>query len=662
MSIDAYNIMDNVFWGMYVKEGGSITCRETVNKNFVINSIPTISNAKTVSNNVFLDSVISLDNVNCVLNNTVIHGTITGKNCSIELIGGNHVGNECCLNVDNNTSEALVQNFLENGSSLTAYTEDTIVHRCDASGNVMFGAIGKGIRGCFCMGQGGFDSRNGSLRQYTEQQFARSITSMSMLENQYNVTQSSLMTTNFGPNPVMTTTYSVVAGIGNTAYGIHSSTVIGKSNVVGYHSNQGYYEYPTDSIGMFYADIFGESNMVFANDTFVMNAVHGGRNHVFTNVMTDSQIFGRENKIAERPVPTVMSCAQVKALQEQYESDQTVQLPGYIKMSDSGTIYEYNGSGMWRGTTSVTADYIYRFNKENKWTGEPYGINVSRVWDDENNLTPNTSDYASEIHRVHVFGQQNWVHSYVMDYTVFGSANEITNSITQSDPYHPFGISNGFVQGNNNAVSNGSNIVCMGNGNVSTGHNSVAIGSQLISSQWQTVVGKYNEAVSGPSRVIEEYKTTSTYGLGEVVWHDDGYYECTVPVQVAGSWDSTKWTATNPESDKAIFIVGNGYSETDGTSWQDETKIHRSNAMEVYADGTVKARRFESDNDATLVEGDGIHISEANNQVTVAVKQSLANLEAFLTANPQPQSGTHMLGSVNGAWAWIQLSTTTIGA
>ena len=470
------------------------------------------------------------------------------------------------------------------------------------------------------------------------------------------------MTTNFGPNPVMTTTYSVVAGIGNTAYGIHSSTVIGKSNVVGYHSNQGYYEYPTDSIGMFYADIFGESNMVFANDTFVMNAVHGGRNHVFTNVMTDSQIFGRENKIAERPVPTVMSCAQVKALQEQYESDQTVQLPGYIKMSDSGTIYEYNGSGMWRGTTSVTADYIYRFNKENKWTGEPYGINVSRVWDDENNLTPNTSDYASEIHRVHVFGQQNWVHSYVMDYTVFGSANEITNSITQSDPYHPFGISNGFVQGNNNAVSNGSNIVCMGNGNVSTGHNSVAIGSQLISSQWQTVVGKYNEAVSGPSRVIEEYKTTSTYGLGEVVWHDDGYYECTVPVQVAGSWDSTKWTATNPESDKAIFIVGNGYSETDGTSWQDETKIHRSNAMEVYADGTVKARRFESDNDATLVEGDGIHISEANNQVTVAVKQSLANLEAFLTANPQPQSGTHMLGSVNGAWAWIQLSTTTIGA
>lgn len=660
LSIDAYNIVDNVFWGMYVNEGGSITCQESANKNFVINSMPVITRARTLTNNLFLDSVVTLDNVSDILSNTVIHGRITGTNCATRLIG-NHIGTECCLNIDNNTSDALVQNFLENGSSLTAYTEDPIVNRCDGSGNVMFGASGKGIRGCFCMGQGGLDARNGG-RQYTKQNFADSITNMSMLGNEYNVTQSSLMTANFGPNPIMSTTYSVVAGIGNTAYGIHSSTVIGKSNVVGYHSNQGYYEYPSSDHGMFYADIFGESNMVFANGTFVMNAVHGGRNHVFTNVMTDSQIFGRENKIAERPVPAVMSCAQVKALQEQYEADSTIQLPTYIKMSDSGTIYEYNGSGMYRGTESVTADYIYKIDKENKYTGEPYGINLNRVWNDENDLDPNTSNYASEIHRLHVFGQKNWVHSYVMDYTVFGSANEITNSIAQSDLYHPFGISNGFVQGNNNAVSNGSNIVCMGNGNVSTGHNSVAIGSQLISSQWQTVVGKYNEAVSGPSRVIEEYKTTSTYGLGEVVWHEDGYYECTVPVQVAGSWDSTKWTATNPESDKAIFIIGNGYSETDSTDWQDETKIHRSNAMEVYADGTVKARQFVTDNDATLVEGDGIHISEANNQVTVAVKQSLANLETFLTANPQPQSGTYMLGSVNGAWAWIQVSTTTIGA
>lgn len=666
LSIDAYNIMDNVFWGMYTNEGGSITCRETVSKNFVINSIPTITNAKTLTNNVFLDSVVSIDNISDILSNTVIHGTIVGKNCSTSIIG-NHIGTECCLNVDNNTSEALVQNFLENGSSLTAYTEDPIVNRCDGSGNVMFGAFGKGIRGCFCMGQGGMDARNGS-HQYSKQQFADSITDMSMLGNEFSVTQSSLMTANFGPNPVMSTTYSVVAGQGNTAYGIHSSTVIGKTNVVGYHGDRGeYYEYPADGRGMFYADIFGESNMVFANSTFVMNTVHGGRNKVFTNVMTDSQIFGRENKIAERPVPAVMSCAQVKALQEQYEADSTIQLPTYIKMSDSGTIYEYNGSSMQRYTTSVTADYIYSYDKETAYTGEPYGINFSRVYtdgvySDENNLEPNTSDYASEIHRLHVFGQQNWVHSYVMDYTVFGSANEITNSLAQPDPYHPFGISNGFVQGNNNVVSNGSNIVCMGNGNVSTGHNSVAIGSQLISNQWQTVVGKYNEAVSGPSRVIDEYKTTLTYELGEVVWHDGNYYKCTVPVQVAGAWDASKWTVTNPESDKAIFIVGNGYSETDGSDWQDENKIHRSNAMEVYADGTVKARRFESDSDVTLVEGDGIHISETNNQVTVAVKQSLANLETFLTANPQPQSGTYMLGSVNGAWAWIQVNTTTIGA
>lgn len=88
------------------------------------------------------------------------------------------------------------------------------------------------------------------------------------------------------------------------------------------------------------------------------------------------------------------------------------------------------------------------------------------------------------------------------------------------------------------------NSVAIGNGIRATEH-SVAIGSQLISAQWQTVVGKYNAAVAGPGRLADPA-------------NEDG---------------------------KALFIVGNGYDESTGADWMDESRIHRSNAMVVYANG-----------------------------------------------------------------------------
>ena len=75
-----------------------------------------------------------------------------------------------------------------------------------------------------------------------------------------------------------------------------------------------------------------------------------------------------------------------------------------------------------------------------------------------------------------------------------------------------------------------------------------------------------------------------------------------------------------------MFIIGNGYCDGEageGPMWQDEQYIHRSNALEVYADGTVKARRFVSTEDeAVLTEGDGIHIVEdaVNGEVTISIK------------------------------------------
>ena len=147
-------------------------------------------------------------------------------------------------------------------------------------------------------------------------------------------------------------------------------------------------------------------------------------------------------------------------------------------------------------------------------------------------------------------------------------------------------ISNSFIQGSNNVVTNGSNIFVAGNGCVGNGHGAVAIGCQVKANHWQTVIGKYNEWVPGPDRL----------------------------------------TPGEDDSDAALFVIGNGYSEIDGPEWQNEAYIHRSNAMEVYADGTVKAKKFVSDEpDFELVEGNGIQL-ETNvsaETITISAKQPL---------------------------------------
>lgn len=152
---------------------------------------------------------------------------------------------------------------------------------------------------------------------------------------------------------------------------------------------------------------------------------------------------------------------------------------------------------------------------------------------------------AESVYNNLIVGTQNGIHSHIVGYSIIGAQNNVACSSTMWQQDSEFCISNGFVQGNNNIAKDGSNIISMGNGHLSTGHNSVAIGSQLISNKWQTVLGKYNEPLDGPDRLI----------------------------------------APENEADKALFIIGNGYSDTDGNEWQNESKIHRSNAMVVYANG-----------------------------------------------------------------------------
>ena len=218
------------------------------------------------------------------------------------------------------------------------------------------------------------------------------------------------------------------------------------------------------------------------------------------------------------------------------------------------------------------------------------------------------------MHNV-LIGRHNTVLNNIVGFTAIGSDNVIS-----SNSVGKLCISNGFVQGNNNSVSDGSNIITMGNGNVSTGHNSVAIGSQLISNQWQTVIGKYNSPIAGPNRLDTE----------------------------------------DPQDpSKALFIIGNGYSATDGEDWQDETYITRSNAMEVYADGTVKANSFVTDTDLTLTAGSGISITEDSTLHTVTIGLD-TELQQVLASHPGADGKRYTLECNNGQLGWVEVGVATV--
>ena len=250
-----------------------------------------------------------------------------------------------------------------------------------------------------------------------------------------------------------------------------------------------------------------------------------------------------------------------------------------------------------QNTVAGTAETMSRTNGANSFT---------TIFGSDNSVTSTPdADYSLENARNTIFGCQNAIRgSLVADNTIFGSENQIGSSDTdyniteclvsgsdnlissrvsaftilgKSNSVHcnggPSGnklwaIGNGFVQGNDNRVYFGSNAIAMGNGNIVEGHNGVAIGCQLKSNQWQTVIGKYNQPVDGPDRLT---------------------------------------SADDPsQSNKALFIVGNGYSTKDDRDWKDEQFITRSNAMVVYANGdTVFSGNVNSANLPPAPSNDG---------------------------------------------------------
>ncbi len=232
----------------------------------------------------------------------------------------------------------------------------------------------------------------------------------------------------------------------------------------------------------------------------------------------------------------------------------------------------------------------------------------------------NADNFVTNCNNNFVFGYSNTLHQNTMGFTVIGASNEVISAnmtIDERVDSGQYAESCGFIQGNDNISKNGSNTVVIGNGNVADGHNAVAIGCQLIANKRQTVIGKYNQPIIGTDRL-------------------DGQ------------------NPQNPEA--ALFIIGNGYSTVDNSDWKDEGYITRSNAMVVYADGTVRAKKFVSEEpELTLEAGDGISFTDnlQQNTRTISVDQGLQELAALL-AN-KPAQGTWTIQSVDGVLSWAQV-------
>ena len=583
-------------------------------------------------------------------------------------------------------SQCIFNNMLLAGSRCT-YTPDKSVLSGSANSpfaaNILFGTNAKNAYNCFSMADGYNEAAD---LQHCGRVF------------------------NFGDNILNSVSTSNVLGQKNKLTGAHHSSILGESNTI-----KSYEQINTDDpqkniyvgevymmgtentvihTGSYYADmsvppiqisrlhIFGDFNTIFGKNT---HDIFIGGEHNTIGIDEQPIVRISYSDLVNRPVasdtvfylteytyvPYDDGTTTAVCYYSDWEAHRTYYYSNGALIDDSapsGTTYQQiSGNNLVSGTRNKTLvnNTWYKITsapskEQDKWPSVPaLAKTMTVIKHSDGTISPSNKNGLGETYRMNrgvgIFGSRNEIGDKIANTYVFGQENTITNSLE-------YATSGSFIQGNNNTVQNGSNIISMGNGHTSIGHNSVAIGSQLISNQWQTVIGKYNVAKPGPSRTIANFSEEKTYTTGDVVYNALGstYYKCTAPASTVGLWVPSEWMEVEPENDKALFIIGNGYSETDGTDWQDESKIHRSNAFEVYADGTVKAKRFVADEpEIELVEGAGIQIAKSvsSGTATISVKQPLP-------AAPSNQ-GTYALQCVvdangNPTLSWVAIGTTTV--
>jgi hypothetical protein len=547
-----------------------------------------------------------------------------------------------------NTTDNVTQSFLFNaGLTLDDTLRKTQTH---STQNALFNCTVKNSSQVFVFGFGddAFDS------EYTE----------------YQSMNCTWRTVAFGDNKVDETCDSFLFGSDNRVEYTHETTVFGRMNNLLNYSIDDYgkrdyvkmggnkvvgskNELTNDSGELSRSIVIGDSNSIFAvgktNDNKIIgsnNTISGGSD---TSVTVTNPKFVEEFTEKTFFTSTSTGCINTGDTQSYVNSPYGSSSYFYYLYSNgylSGYQWDYavpdsvKYTAIEKSTTQLRNDYSNGVLSDGMWYKVPGGQSsasfsqpivkgfvawkgTSYYFDGETvRKVTGYSSGARYTYRNTIIGTDNYLGNNVSDYFILGKSNKLTCN-DYLDHETDYTISTGFIQGNNNVAKNGSNIVCIGNGNVSTGHNSTAIGTQLISSQWQTVIGKYNAPIDGATRLDTE----------------------------------------NPQDPtKALFIIGNGYSQKDDeTYWQDESYITRSNAMVVYADGTVRAKKFVSDApDLELVNGTGITFTDSTstNTRTVSVSQDLADLISFL--DTRPSTGRYAINSINGVLTWVEIGTTGV--
>ena len=521
------------------------------------------------SDNICIDAELDIDNIYYVYDNFITNSVCQVATPYNTLAANAFMARSEVTGSDSNYS--IDRNFVF--ASYMHCTPDRTVSRItsisDITSNVLFGSTANMVQRCFSFSNSYDDP--GSVSAYLE--YARGVV-------------------NFGDANIYDTSDLFSFGDYNEYHRIRKGVIMGNHNTVDAktenraeiarvtligNDNTIKATYGSDNAGG--PLILGDCNNILHGRYVYDNRVIGTLNYVGTYtglpVWTEEQIASIERADYLRIFKPANRCILVDGTnryvwrngyyyyyKHAYAGPQyTAPAEAYVSMSGSAFIYAFNNGTLTDDTFYyITSDGTASTPMPHGGLMDPncvYKIEPEYTYPDRISETDKyyavakygivTSTDACNASRNVLIGDGNGVYSNTVGYYVLGTSNKVRNTQV-SDMWKAYSISNGFVQGNCNEALDGSNIIIMGNGSTATGHNSVAIGSQLISSQWQTVFGKYNEPISGPDRLTDPAN----------------------------------------EGDKALLIVGNGYSDTDGDDWMDESKIHRSNAMVVYANGDAE--------------------------------------------------------------------------
>lgn len=591
-------------WGNY--DPITLTA-DKIDRNTLINNAYKASSFYNLVDNIITNSELNVTDRSTCIDNIVLHsGLFTTHTSGSELIGNVLLSRSKIYMPDKRAS--ILYNLLVNSAlGMNTGTPDTTSAKM--ARNVLVNTFASNADSCFSMTFGGTGSSSEQSDGMELGNFNRSNYSSFSDGNGNSVLADCNRVFNFGDNICISVANTAIFGV-NKVTDIDHSFISGRGNVV------------TGILGYFYktpsANILGDRNTVtnLSNDYIGGTTLLGDHNTALLGIKCgENRIIGTSNYIATPFTPVVLTPEQVNTV---LQSRVLCKITEPCVMNDGSTIaylfaseyyIQYNHriakideseiggpvttlaastfvSNYWNNTLNdgvvyrVSADYSVSSNRipsgQAMLCGKTYDIGPNGSYNTMYKFSSSeafkqaaydcgAAGNTSVIYNSKNFivGSSNGLSSRIVGYSILGQQNIVSCTEGFSSNSDKYAISNGFIQGNNNKVQNGSNIITMGNGNVSTGHNSVAIGSQLISNQWQTVIGKYNVAIAGPNRLS---------------------------------------TQTPQDPTKALFIVGNGYSSDDSLNWQNEAYITRSNALELYADGRLKvAGKVE----ATSVETSG---------------------------------------------------------